>query len=122
MCLGVPGKVVRWIERAGPFARADIEFDGVRRLCHMACVPQAEVGEYVLIHAGIAISLIDESEAARLLHDLNELLDGDHWPRGDESALGEKLGGGDKLSRGNKIARVDKSEHPSQENDTGLSA
>ncbi len=33
MCLGVPGGVVRWLERSEPFGRAEIEFDGVRRVC-----------------------------------------------------------------------------------------
>ena len=47
MCLGIPGKVVRWIERGSPFAQAEVEFDGLRRVCHLACVPEAEEGDYV---------------------------------------------------------------------------
>ena len=81
MCLGVPGKVVRWIERDGPFARADVEFAGVRRVCHMACVTEAEEGQFVLIHAGIAISRIDEAEAQRLIDDLARLADADERSR-----------------------------------------
>ena len=84
MCLGVPGKVVRWIEREGPLARADVEFAGVRRVCHLALVPEVEEGQFVLIHAGIAISRIDEAEAQRLIDDLAQLAEGTDWSRTGE--------------------------------------
>jgi hydrogenase expression/formation protein HypC len=61
---------VRWIEQQGPFARADVEFAGIRRVCHMACLPEAQVGDYVLVHAGIAISRIADDEARRMLESL----------------------------------------------------
>ena len=91
MCLGVPGKVVRWIERDGLFARADVEFAGVRRICHMACVTEAEEGQFVLIHAGIAISQIDDAEAQRLIDDLARLADADDWSRDGQSASGSRV-------------------------------
>ncbi len=69
MCLGVPGKVIAWIDRDPTFGRALIEFAGVRRECHMACVPNAEVGDYVVVHAGIAICRLNEQEAERTLQD-----------------------------------------------------
>jgi hydrogenase expression/formation protein HypC len=61
---------VRWIDRDGAFACAELEFDGVRRVCHMACVPDVEVGDYAIVHAGVAISRIDVAEADRLLAEL----------------------------------------------------
>ena len=73
MCLAVPGKVVDWIERRAPFSAATVEFGGVRRQVNMACVPDAAAGDYVLVHAGIAISQIDAAEAARVLATLAEL-------------------------------------------------
>jgi hydrogenase expression/formation protein HypC len=73
MCLAVPGKLVEWTRRDPPFDTAVIEFDGVRRQVNMACLPEAEVGDYCLVHAGIAISRIDAEEAADLLKSLNEL-------------------------------------------------
>lgn len=73
MCLGVPGQVVRWLDHDPTFGRAEIEFDGVRRVCHMACVPAANEGDYVVVHAGIAISLINAEEAERVLRELREL-------------------------------------------------
>ena len=73
MCLGVPGRVVRWIDQDETFARAEVEFDGVRRECHMACVPSAREGDYVIVHAGIAICQLDASEAERVLEELRHL-------------------------------------------------
>jgi hydrogenase expression/formation protein HypC len=73
MCLAVPGKVVEWLERESPFARAAVEFGGVRREVNMAFVPEAGEGDYVLVHAGVAISCIDAEEAAKVFETLNEL-------------------------------------------------
>lgn len=70
MCLGVPGRVVAWVDRDPLMARAEIEFDGIRRVCHLACVPEAEIGDYVVVHAGIAISRIDARAAEQLLAEL----------------------------------------------------
>jgi hydrogenase expression/formation protein HypC len=82
MCLAIPGLVVRWIQREDTFAQAEIEFDGVRRICQMACVTEAEVGDYVIVHAGIAISRIDSEEAQRVFDELSSLGDDDGWRGG----------------------------------------
>jgi hydrogenase expression/formation protein HypC len=58
MCLGVPGRVVRWLSREELTAEAEIDFGGVRKRCHMACVPEATEGDYVLVHAGIALAVL----------------------------------------------------------------
>ena len=73
MCLAVPGKVVEWTTNEPPFTTALVEFGGVRRSISMECVPEAVEGDYVLVHAGIAISRIDAVEAARVLETLKEL-------------------------------------------------
>lgn len=75
MCLGIPGRITRWTNRNGPFAQAEVEFDGVRRECHMACVPDAVEGDYVIVHAGIAISQIDPLEAEHIFAELRALDD-----------------------------------------------
>ncbi len=75
MCLGVPGKVIAWIDRDPAFGRTLVEFGGIRRECHMACVPEAEVGDYVIVHAGIAICRVNEQEAARTLQDFAAIAD-----------------------------------------------
>ncbi|WP_044250686.1 HypC/HybG/HupF family hydrogenase formation chaperone [Rhodopirellula sp. SWK7] len=73
MCLGVPGRVVRWINRESNFAKAEVQFSGVRREIHMACVTDANLGDYVIVHAGIAICLVDEVEAEQTLAELKSL-------------------------------------------------
>lgn len=75
MCLGVPGKVIEWIDQDPIFGRAMIEFGAIRRECQMACVPDAKIGEYVIVHAGIAIAVINQQEAERTLQDLAEIAD-----------------------------------------------
>jgi len=73
MCLAVPGKIVSLLPAEAPFATALVEFDGVRREVNVACVPEARPGQYVMVHAGIAISRVDADEAARVLETLREL-------------------------------------------------
>ena len=73
MCLAIPGRVVKWLERSLPFAQAEIEFEQTRRICHMACVPEAEIGDYVIVHAGIAIARVDANEGERILQELRAL-------------------------------------------------
>lgn len=73
MCLAVPGKLIRWIDRDPVAGMAEIEFGGVRRPCHMACVPEACEGDYVIVHAGIALTLLDQQQADRLLADLEAI-------------------------------------------------
>ena len=79
MCLGIPGKIVRWIDRDETCARAEIEFDGIRRVCHMACVNDAKEGDFVIVHAGIAITRIDAAEAQRVFEELAALGDDEGW-------------------------------------------
>ncbi|MEQ8789628.1 MAG: HypC/HybG/HupF family hydrogenase formation chaperone [Pirellulaceae bacterium] len=85
MCLAVPGKVVEWVERDTLFARARVEFAGVRREVSMQCVPEAAEGDYVLVHAGIAISRVDEAEAQAILDALDALQLLDEEPSSDEA-------------------------------------
>jgi hydrogenase expression/formation protein HypC len=73
MCLAVPGKIVALRQSAPPFASAIVEFGGVRREVSVACVPEAAEGDYVMVHAGIAISRVNAREAARVLDTLREL-------------------------------------------------
>lgn len=80
MCLGVPGKVVEWLDRDLLIGRALVEFNGIRRECQMACVPEASEGDYVIVHAGVAISRLDAEEAQRVLHLLKRLEDDEDWP------------------------------------------
>jgi hydrogenase expression/formation protein HypC len=84
MCLAIPGKVVQWIDTDPLLATAQVEFGGVTRRCHMACVPEAGVGDYVVVHAGVAIAILDAGEAARVLAELKSLPDEAEWPAPDD--------------------------------------
>ena len=67
MCLAVPGRLVR-ITDDGPMTRSGkVSFGGIVRDINLACVPEAREGDYVLAHVGLAIGVIDENEALRVL-------------------------------------------------------
>jgi hydrogenase expression/formation protein HypC len=72
MCLAVPGRIEELLVDDGvPMAR--VAFSGVLRRVCLAHVPEAVVGDYVLVHVGFALSRIDEAEAKRTLDLLAEL-------------------------------------------------
>ncbi len=70
MCLAVPAKIV---DRQDMMATVDMS--GVTRSISLMLLPEAQVGEYVLIHAGFAIQTIDEDEARRTMELLKEIAD-----------------------------------------------
>jgi hydrogenase expression/formation protein HypC len=72
MCLAIPGKVVSVRDVDGMRA-ARVEFGGVTREAYLDYVPEAVVGDYVVVHAGFAISRIDAEEARRTYELLAEL-------------------------------------------------
>ena len=72
MCLALPGKLVERIDVEGlPMGRVD--FGGFAKTVCLSCVPAAVVGDYVVVHVGFALSVIDEEEAARTLEILDAL-------------------------------------------------
>jgi hydrogenase expression/formation protein HypC len=74
MCLAVPGRVVEIADEGDiAFRRAKVDFAGIRKEVNLAYTPEAEVGKYVLVHVGFAISVIDEAEAQRIFQYLKEL-------------------------------------------------
>ena len=67
MCLGIPGQVVA-IHGDDPLMRmGKVDFGGVVREVSLAYVPEAEIGDYVIVHVGFAISRLDEQEAQETL-------------------------------------------------------
>jgi hydrogenase expression/formation protein HypC len=72
MCLAIPGKVLDAVE-SGANRIAHVEFGGVTRQVYLDFVPEANVGDYVLVHVGFAISKIDEAEALRTFQLLAEM-------------------------------------------------
>jgi hydrogenase expression/formation protein HypC len=74
MCLAVPGKIVEIIDVGDVFfRRAKVDFGGIRKEVSLAYTPEAEVGKYVLVHVGFAISVIDEAEAQRVFEYLKQM-------------------------------------------------
>jgi hydrogenase expression/formation protein HypC len=72
MCLAVPGKVLETEERNGS-RTARVQFGGIVRQAYLDFVPEAAVGDYVLVHVGFAISKVDAEEAARTLETLQAM-------------------------------------------------
>jgi hydrogenase expression/formation protein HypC len=66
MCLGIPGKVTEIRDEAG-LAMGKVDFGGVRKDACLAYLPEVEVGDYVIVHVGFAISRVDEEEALKTL-------------------------------------------------------
>ena len=74
MCLAVPGRVVEIIDSSDiAFRRGKVDFGGVRKEVNLAYTPDAQVGKYVLVHVGFAISVVDEAEAQHVFKYLEEL-------------------------------------------------
>lgn len=79
MCLGIPGRVTSVANDDGGTAWGMVEFDGVRRRVCLACVPHVRNGDYVIVHAGMAISQVDEDEATRVFELVRTLQQSDGW-------------------------------------------
>ncbi len=72
MCLAIPGKVLEEFDRRG-MRMARVQFGGIVREASLDYVPEAGVGDYVLVHVGFAISMVDAEEAARTFEALEQL-------------------------------------------------
>ena len=73
MCLAVPGLITEIGEASSVMRTGKVNFGGVSRQINLAFVPEALVGDYVLVHVGFAISKINHEEAQRVFVLLNEL-------------------------------------------------
>ena len=74
MCLGVPGRIIEIHEAEGR-RMGTVDFGGARREACLDFVPEAQVGTYVVVHVGFAISLLSEVEAQETLELLREIMD-----------------------------------------------
>ena len=73
MCLGVPGKVLRIVDDPLGVKMATVSFGGVAKEVCLACVPDVQVGEYVIVHVGFAISKVSEAEAQEVFKVLEQM-------------------------------------------------
>jgi len=74
MCLGIPGKIIE-ISESNVLRMAKIDFGGVVREVCLEALPEAQVGDYTIVHAGFALNLLSEEEAMATLEALRELAD-----------------------------------------------
>jgi hydrogenase expression/formation protein HypC len=73
MCLAIPGKVTS-ISGDDPLTRSGkVDFGGVLRDVNLAYVPEVEIGDYVIVHVGFALSRVDEAEANQVFQYLREM-------------------------------------------------
>ena len=72
MCLGIPGKIEE-IYQDGNLKMSKVNFDGVSMSVCLETTPEAKVGDYAIVHAGFAISLLNEAEAQETLKMLKEM-------------------------------------------------
>ncbi|MBV8051971.1 MAG: HypC/HybG/HupF family hydrogenase formation chaperone [Acidobacteriaceae bacterium] len=82
MCLAIPGKIVA-INGEGVLRSGSVSFGGIVKNVNLAYVPETSVGDYVIVHVGFAISVVDEAEAMSTFKYLQEM--------GDLSELEEKV-------------------------------
>jgi hydrogenase expression/formation protein HypC len=76
MCLGVPGKIID-IYQSGGLRMCKVDFGGVVREACIETIPEAQVGEYTIVHAGFALNLLSEEEANETLDLLRQLINVD---------------------------------------------
>lgn len=73
MCLGVPGQVIK-MQGDDPLTRmGTVKFGGITKEVNLAYVPEVKEGDYVIVHVGFAISVLDESAANRIFDTLKEI-------------------------------------------------
>ncbi len=81
MCLAIPGKIVSIENNPSQMRIGKVNMGGILKQVNLELVPQAKVNDYVLIHVGVALSIVDEDEAQKTLNflrgtdDFNELFD-----------------------------------------------
>ena len=72
MCLGIPGRIVETYQEHG-LLMGKIDFTGVAKRACLEHVPEAKIGDYVMVHVGFALARIDEAEAERVLDFLRRI-------------------------------------------------
>lgn len=73
MCLAVPGKIISIEGTDSVFRSGKVSFAGIIKNINLAYVPEAKIGDYVLVHVGFAISIIDEAQAQEVFEYLRQM-------------------------------------------------
>ena len=73
MCLAIPGKIIS-VAGDDPLSRTgQVDFGGIQKTVNLAYVPEAKIGDYVIVHVGFALSRVEESEANAVFEYLREM-------------------------------------------------
>lgn len=72
MCLAIPGRITALHRAPGDELTADVEYPGLTKRVGLLYLPEAKVGDYVLVHAGFGIRLLTESEAREVVEALEQ--------------------------------------------------
>lgn len=105
MCLAVPGKIVETREDRGTMM-AIVDFDGIRKEICLAYLPQAEVGQYAIVHVGFAISLVDEESALETLAMFRDLGILEEELGEEDDLIGDEATAGDPSESAGVVERV----------------
>lgn len=73
MCLGIPGRIEAIVDEGELTRTGRVNFGGIIKEVNLSCVPDAKVGDYVIVHVGFAIAVIDEGEAGKVFEYLEKL-------------------------------------------------
>ena len=74
MCLAIPGRVTRFLNEGKDEMRfGKVAFGGIQKTINLHLVPEAGIGDYVLVHVGVALAMVDEEEANRTLDFLKQM-------------------------------------------------
>jgi hydrogenase expression/formation protein HypC len=73
MCLAIPGKITSISGEDELWRMGKIDFGGIQKEASLAYVPEAKVGDYVIVHVGFAISRLDEEEASQVFEYLRQM-------------------------------------------------
>jgi len=74
MCLAIPGKIISITNQLDEtFRFGKVSFGGIHKEVNLCMVPEAKIDDYVLVHVGVAISIVDEEEARKVFSYLKEM-------------------------------------------------
>jgi hydrogenase expression/formation protein HypC len=85
MCLAVPGRIVSLDDADRALRSGRVDFGGIVKVVNLSYVPEADIGDYVLVHVGFAISTVDQAEAARVFEYLRDMGDLSELDNGETS-------------------------------------
>ena len=74
MCLAIPGKLIELTLDIDPaFRQGKVSFGGISKQVNLSMVPDAKIGDYILVHVGVAIGIVDEEEAKQTMEYLKRM-------------------------------------------------